>query len=188
MQWFRCRSSRSRAITHDTCAYSIWSAIQLERIYHNCSDWNIGFGLTKIRVADLCFSMDVGGPCHCELYYLHDWYHVRAYTRYAIHWCYSWRHIVDGWRISESVRNGSPSYDRHMWVLYKAYLLLLTPFVDGVLAFAYIALIFLIPRVPSASKQRVAVYIWCFTILLLFSVLLSLFRLKNTSELLLFRG
>ncbi|KAG8803154.1 oligosaccharyl transferase subunit ost3/OST6 [Serendipita sp. 398] len=54
--------------------------------------------------------------------------------------------------------------------------------VYGTLAFAYCALIFLVPRINSPFKQRLAVYIWCTVILLLFSVLLSLFGVKNQGE------
>ncbi|KIM29014.1 hypothetical protein M408DRAFT_329052 [Serendipita vermifera MAFF 305830] len=53
--------------------------------------------------------------------------------------------------------------------------------VYGTLAFSYVALIFLVPRILSPTKQRIAVYIWCCVILLLFSVLLSLFSVKNTA-------
>lgn len=49
----------------------------------------------------------------------------------------------------------------------------------GTLGFSYCALIFLVPRILSPYKQRLAVYIWCTVIFLLFSVLLSLFGLKN---------
>lgn len=55
---------------------------------------------------------------------------------------------------------------------------------DGTLAFSYVALIFLVPRITSPFKQRVAIYIWCTVIFLLFSVMLSLFRIKNPSRLL----
>lgn len=59
------------------------------------------------------------------------------------------------------------------------YLLDANVLADGTLTFSYIALIFLVPRILSPFKQRVAVYIWCTVILLLFSVLLSLFSVKN---------
>ncbi|KAG8821991.1 regulator of ime2 [Serendipita sp. 399] len=52
----------------------------------------------------------------------------------------------------------------------------------GTLAFAYCALIFLVPRIQSPSKQRMAIYIWCSVIILLFSVLLSLFGVKNQDD------
>jgi oligosaccharyltransferase complex subunit gamma len=58
-----------------------------------------------------------------------------------------------------------------------------SPLPDGTLAFSYVALIFLVPRILSPAKQRIAVYIWCCVILLLFSVLLSLFSVKNQGTL-----
>jgi oligosaccharyltransferase complex subunit gamma len=51
----------------------------------------------------------------------------------------------------------------------------------GTLALAHLALIFLVPRIPGAARQRAGVYLWSGISVLLFSVLLGFFRLKNNS-------
>ena len=51
--------------------------------------------------------------------------------------------------------------------------------VDLTAAFAYTALIFLIPRISSPSKQRLGIYIWCTLSVVLLAILLSFLRVKN---------
>jgi len=46
-------------------------------------------------------------------------------------------------------------------------------------AFSYTALIFLVPRISSPSKQRLGVYIWCTLSVVLLAILLSFLRVKN---------
>lgn len=50
---------------------------------------------------------------------------------------------------------------------------------DFMASFAYTALIFLVPRISSPSKQRLGTYIWCGLIVMLLSILLAFFRVKN---------
>jgi len=49
----------------------------------------------------------------------------------------------------------------------------------ALLAFAHTALFMLVPRVPSPARQRTAIYLWTGVIFILFSVLVSFFRVKN---------
>jgi len=51
----------------------------------------------------------------------------------------------------------------------------------GALALSQIALILLVPRTLKPAQQRTAIYIWCATTVLLYSVLMSIFKLKNGS-------
>lgn len=53
---------------------------------------------------------------------------------------------------------------------------------DGTLGLAQIALVLLVPRIPKPNQQRAAIYIWTGVTILLYSVLISLFRLKNSGE------
>ncbi|KAG8966877.1 oligosaccharyl transferase subunit ost3/OST6 [Tulasnella sp. 419] len=48
-----------------------------------------------------------------------------------------------------------------------------------VLALSQIALTLFVPRLPSASRQRAAVYIWVLVSCMIYSVLLAVFKLKN---------
>jgi len=49
----------------------------------------------------------------------------------------------------------------------------------GTLALSQIALIMLVPRILKPTQQRAAIYIWTGVTILLYSVLISLFKLKN---------
>jgi len=51
----------------------------------------------------------------------------------------------------------------------------------GTLALSQIALTVLVPRILKPRQQRVAIYIWSFATILLYSVLMALFRAKNSS-------
>lgn len=51
--------------------------------------------------------------------------------------------------------------------------------VDGVLSFCVISLAVKVPRIAEASTQRVAVFAWGAVIFLMYSFLLSVFRVKN---------
>jgi hypothetical protein len=53
---------------------------------------------------------------------------------------------------------------------------------DGVLSFAFLMLILVIPYQASAARQRVQVYLWSGVILLVYSVLVVIFRVKNRGE------
>jgi len=46
-------------------------------------------------------------------------------------------------------------------------------------AFSYTALIFLVPRISSPSKQRLGIYIWCTLSVVLLAILLYFLRIKN---------
>ncbi|KAK7964966.1 oligosaccharyltransferase complex subunit gamma [Apiospora saccharicola] len=52
-------------------------------------------------------------------------------------------------------------------------------FIYGLLSFAAIALIMKVPRVADAKKQQVWVLLWCAVLFLVYSFLLSIFRIKN---------
>lgn len=54
--------------------------------------------------------------------------------------------------------------------------------IDGALALSQVALILLVPRTLKPAQQRVAIYIWCLTTVLLYSVLISIFKIKNGCE------
>ncbi|KZO95177.1 oligosaccharyl transferase subunit OST3/OST6 family [Calocera viscosa TUFC12733] len=49
----------------------------------------------------------------------------------------------------------------------------------GLLGSAYLALILLVPRIPSPTRQRASIYLWTGIVFVLFSILLSFFRIKN---------
>lgn len=50
---------------------------------------------------------------------------------------------------------------------------------DGVLALATIALVDKVPRTPGVKSQQVAVIVWVAVIVVFYSFLLSVFRIKN---------
>lgn len=50
---------------------------------------------------------------------------------------------------------------------------------DGVLSFATISLALKVPRIEDYKKQQVAVFAWGAVVLLVYSFLLSVFRMKN---------
>ncbi|EJU05753.1 hypothetical protein DACRYDRAFT_62405 [Dacryopinax primogenitus] len=49
----------------------------------------------------------------------------------------------------------------------------------GLLGASYLALILLVPRIPSPIRQRASVYLWTGILFVLFSILISFFRIKN---------
>lgn len=51
--------------------------------------------------------------------------------------------------------------------------------VDGLLSFSFVSLALLVPRNASPTRQRYAIYVWLTASVTLFSVLLSVFRMKN---------
>lgn len=50
---------------------------------------------------------------------------------------------------------------------------------DGVLSFATIALVIKVPRMTNAAAQQIAIFIWGGVMLVMYSFLLSVFRVKN---------
>jgi len=52
-------------------------------------------------------------------------------------------------------------------------------FIYGLLSFAFLMLIMIVPYQSSPQKQRMQVYLWSAVILIIYSVLVSLFRVKN---------
>ncbi|KAF8522288.1 dolichyl-diphosphooligosaccharide-protein glycotransferase [Hysterangium stoloniferum] len=52
-------------------------------------------------------------------------------------------------------------------------------FIYGLLSLSFVVLTLLVPRQTSAARQRYGVYVWTGISLALFSVLLSVFRIKN---------
>lgn len=53
------------------------------------------------------------------------------------------------------------------------------PFTDGFLSFCAISLATKVPRMADAKTQQVAVLVWGVMLFLLYSFLLSIFRIKN---------
>lgn len=52
-------------------------------------------------------------------------------------------------------------------------------YADGLLAFSIVALSVLVPAQTSAVKQRIGVYLWLGMLVVVFSLLMKLFRMKN---------
>lgn len=52
-------------------------------------------------------------------------------------------------------------------------------YADGLLAFSIVALSVLVPAQTSAVKQRVGVYLWLGMLVIVFSLLMKLFKMKN---------
>jgi len=52
-------------------------------------------------------------------------------------------------------------------------------FIYGLLSFAFLMLIMIVPYQSSPNRQRMQVYLWWFVIIIIYSVLVSLFRVKN---------
>jgi oligosaccharyltransferase complex subunit gamma len=50
---------------------------------------------------------------------------------------------------------------------------------DGVLAFTIVALTVLVPAQGSPQKQRIGVYLWLGMLVIVFSILMKLFKVKN---------
>jgi oligosaccharyltransferase complex subunit gamma len=51
--------------------------------------------------------------------------------------------------------------------------------VDGLLAFSFLMLIMVIPYQTSPNRQRLQVYLWTGVIMIVYSILVSIFRVKN---------
>ncbi|KDQ07924.1 hypothetical protein BOTBODRAFT_166427 [Botryobasidium botryosum FD-172 SS1] len=49
----------------------------------------------------------------------------------------------------------------------------------GALAFSFVSLTLLVPKIPTAGRQRAGVYLWTTALMVLYSLLITLFRLKN---------
>lgn len=93
-----------------------------------------------------------------------------------------WSASMDGRRLPEPVRNGGAGHWRNLYVVVvhyinETYLTLMV--IDLTAAFSYTALIFLVPRISSPSKQRLSIYIWCTLSVVLLAILLSFLRVKN---------
>lgn len=52
-------------------------------------------------------------------------------------------------------------------------------FQDGLLAVAFLMLTVVIPKQASPNRQRLQIYLWTAVILIVYSILVSLFRAKN---------
>lgn len=50
---------------------------------------------------------------------------------------------------------------------------------DGVLSFCVISLAVKVPRIADSRTQQVAVFVWGVVLFLMYSFLLSIFRIKN---------
>ena len=50
---------------------------------------------------------------------------------------------------------------------------------DGLLAFCIVALTILVPAQTNPTKQRIGVYLWLGMLIVVFSLLFKLFKLKN---------
>jgi oligosaccharyltransferase complex subunit gamma len=56
---------------------------------------------------------------------------------------------------------------------------LLTHYTDGLLAFSIVTLTVFVPAQSSPTKQRLGVYIWLGILVVVFSLLFRLFKMKN---------
>jgi oligosaccharyltransferase complex subunit gamma len=54
--------------------------------------------------------------------------------------------------------------------------------IDGLLSAAFLMLIVIIPRQSSPMRQKVQVYLWTAIVIIMYSVLVSIFRVKNRGE------
>lgn len=88
-----------------------------------------------------------------------------------------------GWNLRLSVRSvrftllyAFLSSSFHVLVLS---LLIHLRYADGLLAFSIVALSVLVPAQTSAVKQRIGVYLWLGMLVVMFSLLMKLFRMKN---------
>lgn len=88
-----------------------------------------------------------------------------------------------GWNLKLSVR--SVSFARFYAFLSSSFLVLVLSLLicvchaDGLLAFSIVALSVLVPAQTSAVKQRVGVYLWLGMLVVVFSLLMKLFKMKN---------
>lgn len=53
---------------------------------------------------------------------------------------------------------------------------------DATLAFAFVALSTMVPTLRDPAKQRAGVFLWSAVLILLFSVLMNIFKVKNGCE------
>jgi oligosaccharyltransferase complex subunit gamma len=53
---------------------------------------------------------------------------------------------------------------------------------DGLLAMSFLMLILVAPLQASSSRQRMQIYLWTGVIMIIYSILLSLFRMKNRGK------
>jgi oligosaccharyltransferase complex subunit gamma len=51
--------------------------------------------------------------------------------------------------------------------------------VDGLLALSVVALTALVPAQTSPTKQRIGVYLWLGILIVVFGILMKIFRIKN---------
>ena len=70
------------------------------------------------------------------------------------------------------------SWGRHVGHIYALAATADTP-TDGTLALSVVALTLLIPAQSSPAKQRVGVYVWLGILVVVFGLLMRLFRIKN---------
>lgn len=54
--------------------------------------------------------------------------------------------------------------------------------IDGLLSFAVLMLTLVVPLQTSPQRQRLQVYLWSAVIFIIYSMLISLFRIKNKGE------
>lgn len=66
----------------------------------------------------------------------------------------------------------------YCWVHYSV-LQGLISLADGLLGMAFVMLTVVVPMQTSAAKQRMQIYLWTAVIMVIYSVLVSLFRVKN---------
>ncbi len=87
------------------------------------------------------------------------------------------------WWILEPIRDGNANRCCYVSVLAPRVCLLLAyadqVLLDGTLSFATIALALKVPRMADPKTQQLAVFVWGGVMLLMYSFLLSVFRIKN---------
>lgn len=136
-----------------------------------------------------CLVYSISGPCPPEpldlgIYYcLHFLgYDIRLYVHSHPRHAYCWLgRLLDFLRLPEPIR---PRNNRCRHPLYVAFRCGLTSDIDftstdGLLSAAFLMLTLVAPLQTSPTRQRVQIYLWSSVVFVLFSVLLSLFRVKN---------
>ena len=122
---------------------------------------------------------------HSIIPYIYLGIHVHANSWYAICASHQARSSMDCGRVFQSV------WCRDICYIYALYVHLTrieadsrlkSHFSDGALALSQIALILLVPRTLKPAQQRLAIYIWCGVTILLYSTLISIFKVKNAGE------
>jgi len=103
-------------------------------------------------------------------------FHVYPHPRRTL--CRS-RWSVDCCWISKPSRTRSIRHLVHLCVSSTSYRLLFIIFIDGLLSLSLLMLILVVPHQSSPQKQRLQIVLWTGITMVMYSVLVALFRIKN---------